>query len=230
MQNMGVRWPGASCAITPVVFGLEVDHSMGLHVADGGVLADLLERPVGHHGTVGRQPLGALALGIAHLRVQGHHQQRGIVARRSGRAHTWFEVDRRHLFAASAGEHGPSLDADVGDLGAAGIAMPHDRPDGERADQSGCRSVHGIVECQSGVDAANTVDEGDAVDAVVGTFDRVPIVGLDRRVDGAFGGGEVVALIERGSVVGVPPLDEDTRHAPYRTRGPRQVRVAVSPD
>ena len=203
---------------------LQVGDAMGLHVPDRWVLADLLERAVGNDGALGGQRLGAFALGVAHLRVQRHHEEVRVVAGGARGGDAGLEVDGRHLLTAAPGQHGPALDANVGDLGAPRPPVPDDRAHGERAHESRGRPALGVVEREPGIDPSHAVDERDALDAVVDTLDRLPVVGLDGRVDRALGGGERVVVIERGAVVGIPALDEDARHAAYRTHAPRQLR------
>jgi len=41
-----------------------------------------------------------------------------------------------------------------------------------------------VVEGEPGVDAADAVDEGDAIDPVVAALDRRPVVGLDAGLEG----------------------------------------------
>ena len=167
MQNIGERCPGASSAITPLWRRLEVGDPMGLHVAHRRVLSDLLQRAVGHDRALRSQRLGALSLGVAHLRVQGHHQQVRVVARSPGGADPGSRSTGgicSPLPPASTAHRSMRTSATSERRG---LAVPDHGADRERADEAGGRPVLGVVEGQPGVDAPHAVDERDAVDAVV---------------------------------------------------------------
>jgi len=86
-----------------------------------------------------------------------------------------------------------------------------DRADRDRAAEPRDRSGDRVVDRQPCVDAADAVDEGDALAAVVVPVERRPVDALDGVVDGALRRREL-GRVERCAVLRRPALDEDPRH------------------
>ena len=90
---------------------------------------------------------------------------------------------------------------DVRELRPGGPSIPQDCPDRVRAADPGDRSI-GLVEHQSGVDSAHSIDKGDHRDSVVATIDRLPGTILDRDVDRPFGGADPLIGLDGRAVLG----------------------------
>ena len=183
-MNSGVRCPGASCADDGVVLGRQVGDAVALDVADRR--AGRAGRSAARPRPRSSRPASAEAVSPSARRIRvcsSTIRRDGIVATRvvvvlyAGSRSTAGSCS-----GAAAREHRPALHAHRGDLGATARSGPtRVAPTANVPQIPGIGSGDRVVQREPGVDPPDAVDERHLLDAVVHAFERLPVVGLDRR-------------------------------------------------
>ena len=207
-----------------VPFRFEVRDAVALDVADRGVRRELVQRAVGDHEALGGERGGRLALGAPHLRVELDHQTGGVVGRARGGGDAGFEIDGRHLLGVARRRAPPTARCARTSTSERRAERSHIVAPTANVPQ---RPGVGPAAGSSRVSRAST-RRTPSTNAIRSTPSSAPSIGaqsscLDRGVDRALGRGEGVVLVERGAVLGVPPLDEDARHGAHPTDGARRL-------